>query len=298
MGFLMRPLVAATVTLEDLKNYFKGTGVRGSTWRATVRDDGTLEARGNYYLVELTPGGSPSFLVKIQAHEDESDKDEAVTDEPMKFLVDFLKTGTAGDEALQKMARTLEPAYQDGYVPPVVVANLLRAWAIDVEKERIGPRATTRLLRRASLLPDWSENIKLLRNVVRMASRAQIEAKEMQKLADEMTKKGWRVKAGKNDRDLPEITADIAGVYEAKIEIDHMPWKYSFEIHEHPETKAEGITDDPITLFEKYAKTDKVSKAKSDLDSSKSEKAKADVSEGTVAPKKKRPHEDFESGAP
>src|SRR5512135_2313537 len=282
----MRRIVAATVTLDDLKTYFKG-----EHWRSTVRDDGVFEGRSDSYLVEISPGGSPAFAVSVQAYEDDADRDEAVTDTPMKFLVDFLKTGTAGDEALAQMATAIAPAYQDGYIPPVVISNLLRAWAIAAEERRIGPRTLARLLRHACVLPSLYQASTLLHIAVRLAARQEVETKEMQDLADQMTKKGWRVKADKNDRGLPELTVDIAGVYEAKIEVDHMPWKYSFEVHKHPDTKVEGVTDDPIVEFRKFYKSDPVQAAKSDLKQEAQERPGSSEAEGTVAPKKKKPPE-------
>jgi hypothetical protein len=293
----MKRLVAATVTVDDLKTYFKG-----EHWRSSFRD-GVFEARSDSYYVELKPTSSPQFAVSVHAYEDESDKDEAVTDEPMKFLVDFLKTGTAGDEALQKMAAALEPSMHN-YMPPPVLSNLLRAWAADAEAQRIGPRTLARLLRHATVLPSLPQAARLLHAVIRMAGREEVETKEMQDLANKMTEKGWRVKAGKNDRGLPELTVDIAGVYEAKIEIDHIPWHYSFEVHEHPDTRVEGVTDDPIVEFRKFYKSDVVQTAKGDLKAVHKEKREQAEQEGTVAPSTKKrkppeePHGEYESGGP
>ena len=282
----MGTTVAATITIDDLQNYFKGGGSGKSPWRATIRDDGVFEARGNIFHVEIGPPGSPMFAVQIQAHEDSSDRDEAVTDDPMKFLVDFLKTGSAGDEALQKMAGFFS---QMSSLPPEGMANVLRSWADDVEHQRVGPRVLSRALRHASLMPSISEYVPLLAALIEAASREEVEIKEMRTLADEMTKKGWRGKAGKNDRGLPELTVDIAGVYESKIEIDHIPWKYSFEVHDHPNTKEDGITNDPIIEFQEYADSEPVQTARSDLKAGKEERAEKAKEEGTVAPSKKRP---------
>jgi hypothetical protein len=294
----MRPVLAATITLDDLKRYFTGKGSRGSTWRSTVRDDGTFEARGDIYHVEIAPGGSASFMVKVHAYEDESDSDEAVTDDPMKFLADFLKTGTAGDQALQQMAGIFQRVTA---MPPIGMANFLRHWADDVEAGKVGPRALARLLRRASLMPDMNHTLALLAeaaHLVRLAAREHVEVKEMQELAKKMEAKGWRAKPGKNDRGFPELTVDIAGIYEAKIEVDHTPWKYSFEVHEHPETHAEGITDDPISEFERYYKTDKVQTAKDDLKEKVNSKGRGVENDKTLAPSKKNPIDPYESGAP
>lgn len=289
----MRPLVAATVTLDDLKNYFKG-----EHWRTAIREDGALEGRSDSYLIEIAPGGGPEFAVEVYAYEDESDRDEAVTDNPMGFLVDFLKTGTAGDEALQKMAGLFGKMAN---LPPDGMANLLRIWASEVEAERIGPRALGRILRRACLMVDMSDHISILKTTIKLAAREEIETKEMEDLAKKMKEKGWRVKEGQNDRGYPELTVDIAGVYEAKLEIDHMPWKYSFEVHNHPDTKIEGVTDDPIGEFRSYYKSDKVQTAKSELKHKVKTTPKSPEAEGTVAPQKKKPPEhfdDYESGGP
>jgi hypothetical protein len=296
---MMRSVLAATITLDDLKKYFTGKGTSGSTWRSTVRDDGTFDAQGNIFHVEIAPGGSPSFHVKVQAHEDESDSDEAVTDEPMKFLTDFLKTGTAGDAAMQQMAGVFRKITS---MPPVGMANFLRHWADDVEARRVGPRTLARLLRRASLMPDMPQSLAFLAAAVRLATRADVEAKEMTELAKKMKEKGWRVDGDRNDRGLPELTVDIAGVYEAKIEIDHMPWKYSFEVLEHPDTHSEGITDDPIAEFRRYAETDEVETAKAAvLEKAHSKGKTPEAEEGTIKPgsrPKPEHHDPYESGAP
>jgi hypothetical protein len=297
----VRQLIAATTTLDDLKTYFKG-----ENWRSTVRDDGTFESRSNTYLVEFKPSDTPQFAVEIHAYEDDSDRDEAVTDKPMKFLADFLKTGTEGDEALQKMARTLEPAYRDGHIPPVVIANLLRAWAIYAEERRLGPRALARLLRHASLLPDIGGPLRLLAAAVRLAARADVEQEKMQELADQMTKKGWRVKVGKNEHGMPEMTVDIAGVYEAKIEVDHIPWQYSFEVHEYPDSKKEGVTDDPIAEFRRYFRSDEVQTIRHELRQKHKDVQQGAAEEGTMKaaphskskekPEPEEPHAGYQSG--
>jgi hypothetical protein len=256
----MGSLVAATITLDDVKTYFKG-----EHWHTNVHEDGSFEGNSRSYHVILKASDEPEFAVKVQAYEDESDKDEAVTDEPMKFLVDFLKTGTAGDQAMQQMAGVFQ---REANASPQGLSRVLRHWADNVQAERIEPQVLARLLRRASLLPDMPTTMTVLATAIlaaRVAAREDIETKEMQELANNMTKKGWRVKADKNDRGLPELTVDIAGVYEAKIEVDNIPWKYLFEVHEHPDTKAEGVTDDPIAEFRRYYRSDKVQDAKAEL---------------------------------
>ncbi len=275
----MRRSIAATVTLDDLKTYFKG-----AHWRSVVRDDGVFEGRSNSYFVELAPGGTPSFFVKIHSYEDDADSDESVTDEPMKFLVDFLKTGSVGDEALQKMAGVFRKMAS---LPPVGMANLLRSLADDVERERIGPRALARVLRHASLMPDLPGPVKILSTMVQAASREETETKEMQDLANKMTEKGWRVKSGKGEGGLPQLTVDIAGIYEALIEVDHIPWKFSYEVHDHPDTKVTGITDDPIAEFRQYYQSDSVQTAKSDLRAGEKDRAEKAIDKGTVAPSKR-----------
>jgi hypothetical protein len=298
----MRKLIAATVTLDDLKQYFQG-----EHWRATPRGDGSFESRSDSYLVELSPVSGPQFAVSIQAHEDEMDKDEVVTDDPMKFIVDFLKTGTEGDEAFGHMATEGSSASYENYGnygSPAAVANLLRTWAVAAERGRIGPRSLARLLRHAALLADLPDTVEFVRLAVHLvANREEIETQEMQDLANRMTQKGWRVQSGKNDRGFPDLTVDIAGIYEAKIEIDHIPWKYSFEVHEHPDSRIEGITDDPIVEFRKFYKSEPVQSAKFELKDRLKARPETAEAEGTVAPsKKKKPepyhYDGFESGRP
>jgi len=287
----MRSRVAATVTIDDLKKYFTGEG-----WKTAIREGG-LQGWSENHVISIMPGGSPSFAVEVHAYEDESDKDEAVTDDPMRFLVDFLKTGTAGDEALQKMAGLFG---QMAYLPPDRMAILLRRWAAEVEAENIGPRALGRILRRACLMTDMPSHRAILGTVLKLA-REEIEVDATEDLSKKMKDKGWRVEVAKNDRGLPELTVDIAGVYEAKIEVDHIPWKCSFEVHDHPETKLEILTNDPIAEFRRYYKSEVVQSAKSDLKAAKAQRPKSPEAEGTVAPKKGKPSEhfeDYESGGP
>ncbi len=320
----MRPVTAATVTLEDLSKYFKG-----EHWRS-VEKEGGLEGRSDSYSVFLKPKDFV-YAVEIHAYEDEGDGDEEVTDDPLRFLVDFLKTGHAGDEALDKMAGVFSHM---NTLPPDGLISMLRIWANAVDTQEIGPADLGKLLRRAAILVDMKTAKVLLTAAVRLAQdqvelephlkdievkdhdeepgpssdvhRNKVETAGMEELVKKMSEKGWRAKLDTSDRGSPEVTVDIAGIYEAKIEIDHISWHYEFEVN-GTDVHDEGITDDPISMFRNFYRSDAVQSAKKGL----YDKPKEKQEEATKPPSHKRkkpptnsdfgkidPFAEGESGAP
>jgi len=246
----MRLIVAAAVTPEDVKRYFTGH------WRTSVRKGGLIVAESKNYLVELHPK-SAVFAVRIEAHDDPSDSDEGVTDDPAKFITDFLKTGTAGDEVFGKMAGLIRRSAGLG---PRELAGVLRFLADEAESGRLGRRAAAMAVRRAAALAGAP--------APRTASdQGPAELKEMAGLQAKMKEKGWRSKVGQDDRDLPEMTVDVAGVYEAKVSVHGLMWGHFFQVQGRDDVVDEGVTDDPIEAFRAWRKSKKVQEVRAEQES-------------------------------
>ncbi len=289
---MMRVVIGATVTLEDLSNYFKG-----EHWRSVTKEGG-LEGRSDSYSVFLKPKAFV-YHIGIHAYEDESDKDEEVTDDPMRFLVDFLKTGHAGEEVLDKMAGVFQHMHS---LPPEGLVSVLRNWADAVDAQAIGPVDLGKLIRRAAVMVDMKATRTMLTAIIRLAQepqiepfptpaedindpevetgpssdvqRTKVESAEMEDLVKKMNAKGWRADLEKTDRGGQRIVVDIAGVYEAEVEIDHISWHYEFEVN-GTDVHEEGITDDPIAMFRNFYKSDSVQTAKKGLKAPKEKQEEA-----------------------
>jgi hypothetical protein len=237
---------ASTTTLDDLKMYFKHGGEtpvkrRGEVWRTRAREGGGLHAESSVYSVDLAPGGTV-FHVEVSAYDDPSDADAQVTDSPTEFLVDFLKTGTAGDSVFEKMASAMRRASSFG---PSEVSGILRLIAAETESGKLTKRQAVLAIRRASVLPTAGL----------AEARHAKESEDIATLEKEMEAKGWKVKASEDEsRGLPVLTADISGVYGARISVDHVSWSYKFSLVMDPSVKVEGVTDDPIEEFESFYK--------------------------------------------
>lgn len=279
----MKNLRAATVTIDDLKMYFKHGGEdplkrRGAGWRSRAADDGSFHAESPTYEVDLSPKGAV-FLVKVEAVDDPSDSDEQVTDAPTKFLVDFLKTGTAGDSVFGKMAGFMRRTDSFG---PDEVSGVLRIIADEAESGRLTLRQAAHAIRRASLLPGSAISVRIAGLA---ESRHALETGEMDALQKEMEAKGWRTKVAEDPaRGLPSMEVDISGVYKAQISVDHVSWHFRFQLAGIPETLSEGVTDDPIEEFERFFKDPATKEARKDAEARSAEEAAASEDDITVPP--------------
>lgn len=263
----MRRQTAAAVTFDDLSQYFSG-----KNWHVKVHEgkmDGWSPTRG--IEVKLEPKGS-IYSVSIKAYEDKSDADQTLTDNPMRFLVDFLKTGTPGDKAFENMASSF---WREDYLSPTRMAEVLKNWADGVEKKRIGFKLLSKGLRHIGFMADIQSSV---------ASQSDPGSGQMEELLQEMSKKGWRANLDKSDKGLPEITVDIAGVYEAHIEVDHILWNYEFTLVADEDVTDEGTTDDPIVAFDSFYKSEAVQSTRHALKSDKQKRLDSVDDEKTVGP--------------
>jgi len=292
----MRTFLAATVTLEDLKTYFKHGGetpLKKERWRSKAFDgedeSGAFTAQSPTYEVDLKPKGIV-FHVKIEAVDDPSDSDEAVTDDPSGFIVDFMKTGTAGDEVFGKMAGLVR---RTDRMSPQDLSGLLRFVASEAESGRMTKRRAAAAVRRSCVLLDVGGLTEAVRAAARIAAdlgavRTEAESSAVGKLRDTLEKKGWKTKVGEDDRGMPRITVDVAGVYEASITVDHATWQFKFQLVGNPETVSEGVTDDPIEEFESFYKNPEIREARKEVSERREEKSVEDQDKATAPPPKRK----------
>lgn len=269
--------IASVVTKNDLLKYFGG-----ETYRAVERNDGVY-ARSDAYEIEIYPK-SVQFAVEIEATDDPSDSDFSVTDEPLDFIVNFLKTGTAGDEALQKMAGAFGMMES---LSPSSMPKFLRFWAARTEQGLARPRDLARAIRRAAIMVDMPLIRRVMSAAIRTAAEADVAEEEIANLEVQMKAKGWKVKSEKSDDGPSKLIVDVSGIYTAKIEVESIVWAYSFEVNGYPDTREEGVTDDPIVQFRGFYKSEDVQSARREMRSSP-EKEKAREEE-TAKPGRKNP---------
>ena len=249
----MRLITAAMVTPADVQKFFTGH------YKTKVREGGLIIAESKEYLVELQPK-SPVFAVRIEAHEDPEDSDEVVTDDPDKFIMDFLKAGTGGDEVFGKMAGLVRRTDRLG---PRDLSGLLRSIAARAASGQMTRRTAAMAVRRVSAL--------MGRSAVRTADGMEAaELKEMAELQASMREKGWRSKVGYDDRDMPEMTVDVAGIYEARVSVHGLMWGFFFQVQGVSEASTEGVTDDPLEEFRGWRKSDEIQAVRSEQDAKKS----------------------------
>jgi len=243
----MRTHLAATVTIEDLKKFFSG-----EDWEIKYASPMAFEAKAKSddVIVSLR---AKSFMyhVHVEATDDPSDSDDQVTDEPLQFLVEFLETGSEGDEYLKKLSSS-----------PELFADGLRLIASGIEQGTFGLSRTGMGLRRALMATDAPFFLFAMETICRYAAGEDIQKEEFDDLKKLMVSKGWKVKESQSDAGLLELVVDVSGIYTAKITVESIMWHYSFEYEGMPESKDEGTVDDPIVAFKKFYKLDSTKDAK------------------------------------
>lgn len=276
----MTPRVSATVTMDDLKKYFKG-------WQYSGLTDSHLEAHSENYDVVIN---SKSFVfhVSIEAVDDPSDSDEKVTDDPLEFITGFL--GKGGGEDLVKHISS-----------PVSLSQALRILASKIELQECDPRQAALAIRHAILATNAAFLTSSMHTFLRYASREDLEREELDDLMRGLKKKGWKVQESTTENGMPELTVDISGIYTAKISVDSIAWRYEFSVRDFPESKHEGVTDDPIQRFRQFYKDPKVQESKQrrkenrsgpqvpDLDKTVAPKRADKSQDATVPPPKRQP---------
>lgn len=261
---------ASTVTMDDLKKYFTGGKSSESEGWRVLPSDMSIEAHSLHYDVLVEAKGF-IYHIEVAAKDDPSDSDESVTDEPLKFLVEFLETGSSGDELFKKMSSD-----------PSVLSGMLRLTARRLERDISSPKRTAAEIRRALIALNKEFALRAFGAIRKRSNRAEVEQKELADLKVEIERKGWEVWESKDDRDLPMLEINIGDEYGAKISVDHILWHYKFEVRGVDSVKEEGNTNDPIVAFRNWYRNPDVQEAKDD---SKSEAVKPSDEE-TVAPRK------------
>lgn len=276
----MHSITAATVTVEDLQTYFKGPrGDHGDKWRTEIDRDG-LWAISDMYTIHLNAEGA-MYSVEIAAKDDSSDSDSTVTDDPIGFIVDFMGTGSAGDEFFQKRSS----------VAPVEVSLILRKAADDYDAQRIDTKRLANVVRRTMIYPDL-DLVQQIAASIRISSRTDMEIKEMDKIKARLKEKGWKISEKETEHGFPVLEVDIGGVFDAKITVDHVIWHYTYQVNQ-TDMKKSGTTDDPISTFRNFYRDDDVKAAKSEHLRLKQEESGTNIApgsksdEGTVGPKSK-----------
>ena len=230
----MRTIIAS-VSTEDLTNYFKG-----GTWKSSIID-GVFRAKSREFKVKLTPKGAV-YDVHVSSVDDPSDSDEMMTDDPAKFIASFLETGTPGDEFFKKRSS----------LGPDDVRDALLRLSSDIENGQIGPVRLAKILRRIVVKsgPTYRNTPVAARVAMNYDD---FEVLELSKLRSKMADNGWRAKVEPGTNDHPILKIDIGEVYEATISVNHQSWDFRFETN-FSDDLDDGATDDPIFVFQKFQK--------------------------------------------
>jgi len=224
----VRSIVSTIITKQDILKYF-----HTKDWREPViQKSGMIvaETKEAKWLVELEPYGDPLFTVTIYAIEDDNDRDEETTDKPIEFIEEFVQ----GD------------APRVSSTDPTRFAFLLRYLADRVSSRTIGPKALSKIMRRASL-PNTREASFILSAFIKMAN---FGVEETRNLSEKLQKKGWKVEFSKNESGIPTLNVDILKTFRADIEIASSQWHFWFT---KDGKTHEGVSEDPIDEFEKYS---------------------------------------------
>ncbi len=232
---------------EELKGYFgKGKAWKKGEWK----EDGSFHGETTFFRIDLKPTDS-TYRVEVKAVDDPSDSETEVTENPVKFLAEFLGRGVPGGEHFEKMSAS-----------PSDVAGVLRAVAISLRV--MTANEASRAVRRVALLAG-SRAV-----VVKIAGGGSVDGIEKM-----MKSKGWEVRRGDSEdekSDGPKLHVDISGVYEATIVPETTKYEYKFSLVDHPELDREGVTDDPIIEVEDFMKDPDVVDAYHDVKSKSAEK--------------------------
>lgn len=270
----------SSVTLKELSYFFKGS--HGSNrddkdnWRSVV-DDGILTAWSGTYNVKVEPD-STLYYVKIKDKDNSSDSDESITDNPVEFIIDFISTGTLGDEYFKNRMS----------MSPDDLCSTLLHLSSSIDNGSIGPKRLFKTLRRAMAIMAGDIDVTSVRKIFSTVfGLDDDEIKDIANLRADMAEKGWKVKVDGDDYSTV-MTVDIGEIFEATVSVDHLLWNYQFGINGTDILK-EGVTEDPIAAFQDFCKSESVQKAKA---AQKAKKRSPDLTERPTKPFKKP--DDFE----
>lgn len=239
----MKTRVAAVVSWEDLKTYFKPP-----IWVDVDFSDNKFEGRSKYYSVTLEPE-SVLFDYEITAVDDDLDKEQGVSDDPVSEIVKFLGQGLPGSEFFEQRASN-----------PSFVSNILKKLSSHLVKKKETPNRVSSILRRTMAVAKIASFEAGLRQaVLRLAMSAD---KAFDDLEQKMESKGWDVSRGEAVNGLPEINVNVSGIYDAKISVDSISYSYIFQFKDRSDLTKTGSTTDPIEEFQKFYRSEEISEAK------------------------------------
>ncbi len=199
----------ALTTKEDLFEFFDSMDIPAE------ESNGSVVIEDDFFHIKLTPENQ-IYHVKIINTEDSGDTEELNTDDPVKFIVEFLKTGTEGDEFFNKMSSS-----------PSSVSKILKILASKLENNKFSKPEFSRILRRVTA--------GIFTNRVRVA----FQSKDLEV---QLKQKGW-----KTHQEGDKIIVDIGeGLFEAHIKIQNIVWSYDFLEKQNPEDAESGFSDEPI----------------------------------------------------
>jgi hypothetical protein len=297
------------VTKQDIESYFKG-----DDWRLFPDGEG-FKASGDFAELTLKPVKT-IFNVKIENIDDPVDYEEDETEDPIKFIVKYLQTGTEGDEVFRKMSSC-----------PQNVSYVLLLLASELDKNRISPKTLVKNLSKISawmtkkpdeipkppkvpkdydILRDYSaehtyegddDTEKSSIHSKRPSSKNNQITIELNKLFSNMKSKGWDAKLNDDD-----ITVNIQDLFTAEVAIEKIIWKYEFQIRGFEDTKKSGETEDPIGEFRNYYRDPDVYAAYEEAKEQHAGKKESEEYQATKKPGQVSPYSktefDYSMGSP
>lgn len=233
-------LKIATVTPQDVEKYF---GESTSRTKHYTSEKWNISKDGKKFKVtsevppltlELEPVKTV-YNISVEAVDDSSDYTAGETDNPVKFIVNFLKTGEYAEELLSKVSSD-----------PNFISHILNTLAFKIDLKRIDSNHAKKTLRRVSVILTSGKT------KVSADGREEFELLDLAKIKSDMKDKGWVVKVDYDDRSLPVLHVNMSDIYTATVKIKGILWNYMFMVTGDPETQRSGSTDDPIKALDKY----------------------------------------------
>lgn len=233
----MERKVAAIVTFPDIQKWFKG-----EFWDSSSLDGDTFHARSSNIEALVKPS-SVMFHISVKSYEDPLDSDEIVTEDPIKFLSDFLKTGTEGDEYFN------------------VESSSIKSLVDSLHQQNLGEIIkTVKKLRRSIASLEFQSNQRTILGAIRSFIGSEIDT--LEDIKKVIKKMGWKVREGKESPNgQPSLIIEISDEYEAIIEIDSILWEYNFVLKGNEATREKGFSNDPIDAYRKWLKSPKLKEA-------------------------------------
>lgn len=223
--------IAKIVDLKELRGYFGP----GKVWRRQKwTDGGVFEGETKQFVVDLWPV-SPTYKVHIEAVDDSSDSEDIVTEKPVEAIVEFLGKNLPGGEYFESMASS-----------PTDFVSALRMAA----SGSVTSSAIRRFIVALELVSDASPS----------------SSESLEDISKHMKSKGWKSSMDADGRGAPVLRIDISGVYEATVQFESHKWGYEFSLRGIPDVKTSGVTDDPISEFQKFYRSDAVSNHTMDVE--------------------------------